>query len=38
MRKKRVPQAKKVVNTRSIHSRFLSVEPHIFKFDRNFYK
>ena len=38
MRKKRLPQAKKVVNTRSIHSRFLSVEPHIFKFDRNFYK
>ena len=38
MRKKRLPQAKNDVNTRSIYSRFLSVEPHIFKFSKNFCK
>ena len=37
MRKKRLPEAKKVVNTMSVHSRFLkSVESHAFKFDKNF--
>lgn len=39
MTKKRLPQAKKVVDTRSTHFRFLkSIQSDAFKFDKNFCK